>query len=124
MIATLSRDSKRRLRPEPVAQAGVGETQALRSPGTCNSPSSTDRELHTIAKNVCSFRIHLSRPRGFQSVVITRSFSLKQFVFAALISFFCARNANAQFYATPPQFDVGFGVGTLLAPSSASATGN
>lgn len=43
---------------------------------------------------------------------------------AILSCLFCALSAHAQFYGNPPQFDVGFGVGTLIAPSSTSASGN
>jgi hypothetical protein len=51
---------------------------------------------------------------------------LKQLrLLAIVLCLFCALSAYAQYYGgNPPQFDVGFGVGTLLAPSSASATGN
>ena len=45
------------------------------------------------------------------------------FRLSILSSLFFAVPAVAQ-YGPPPQFDVGFGVGTVLAPSSNSATGN
>jgi hypothetical protein len=54
-----------------------------------------------------------------------RSLLLKQLrVLAILCCLFFALSAFAQFYGSTSQFDVGFGVGTLVAPSSSSASGN
>ncbi len=50
---------------------------------------------------------------------------MKQFSWFALL--FCGLvtlPAHAQYYSEQPQFDVGFGVGTVIAPSSASASGD
>ncbi len=48
---------------------------------------------------------------------------MKIFFLVVLLSCLFLLPASAQ-YGPPPQFDIGFGVGTVVAPSSASATGD
>ncbi len=50
---------------------------------------------------------------------------MKQFcLFALLFCVMVCLPACAQYYSEQPQFDVGFGVGTVFAPSAGSASGN
>lgn len=77
----------------------------------------------TWQKPITAFPYILSCARHLR-VVDKSEITLSQLRVLALFCCFCALNAHAQMYgSSSQQFDVGFGVGTLVAPSSASATG-